>query len=139
MKTEIFYQFQIINLMKTLVTLLFVFCVLTLSAQNLKNDCKFQKSVNLIYSSMYQYDEVKRDNSLANKSIMVLENNLFTLKKLYSDLKDKHSNDEDFKEYENWVLTLDKSLIALQGDDSLWQMGYTLVKLNLNDFMKLKY
>ncbi len=124
----------------SMIAILFVMAVFSgVNAQNLKNDCKFQKSVNLIYSSIYQYDEVKRDDLETSKSIPILSKNLVKLKSEFSEIKTKYSTDEDFKEFENWVLVLEKSLESLKKDDSVWQMGYTLVKLNLNDFMKLKY
>ena len=87
----------------------------------------------------FKNDEVKRDDLETSKSIPILSKNLVKLKSEFSEIKTKYSTDEDFKEFENWVLVLEKSLESLKKDDSVWQMGYTLVKLNLNDFMKLKY
>lgn len=123
-------------------TILVIASFISVNAQQLKNDVNFLKSTTLIYSTLNVFDEVYRaDNRDETKknNFTQIATNTEKIKEYFKKLKVDFANDTDFKEYELLVQTITKSTEMLKNDDDTWMLGFTLIKMNINDFVNSKY
>ncbi len=131
--------------MKRKILILLVFVVVSftkLNAQNLKNDNQFLKSTALMYATIDLFNNVYKSddrNDAKNDNISLIQTNTNKISTFYNLLKVNFDNDIDFKEYELWVQTITKSTEMLKNDDDTWMLGFTLIKMNINDFVNSKY
>lgn len=128
--------------MKHLFFLLLTFSALfttNLNAQRLKTTKEFYKTTTNILTAINSFDEVKDGNLDSEIGIEQIEKNLKAINANYESLKKDFGNDEDFKEYELWVLTIRKSLEMLKNDDSTFAFGCSLIRMNVFDFINSKY
>lgn len=124
-----------------LILLLIVSALLTtnLNAQELKNTEAFYKTTTNILTAINSFDEVNNGNLGKEIGVTQIEKNLSVINTDYEFLKKDLPNDEDFNEYELWVLTIRKSLEMLKENDSTYAFGCSLIKMNIFDFMNSKY
>lgn len=109
------------------------------NAQELKNTGEFYKTTTNILTAINTFDEVNNGGLEKKTAILRIEKNLNAIKPNYDLAKEKFPNDEDFKEYELWVLTIRKSLEMLKDNDPTFAFGCSLIKMNMFDFMNSKY
>lgn len=122
--------------------LLLMFSVLftiNLNAQELKNTGSFYKTTTNILTAINSFDEVNKGYLEKETAITQIEKNLNAINPNYDLVKEKLPNDEDFKEFELWVLTLRKSLEMLKNNEPTYSLGCSLIKMNIFDFMNTKY
>lgn len=76
------------------------------------------------------------------KALPLLKSNIETAKKYFTQLKSKYPNDKDLKQLDLWIKAMQKSYEGLDNklwkDDTMWQMGFTLIELDLRDFVNAK-
>lgn len=104
-------------------------------AQSLKNDCDFLKSTTLTYHALSLFDEAKK----SGKATPQLKKDVDKINVIHKDLKAKYPNDEDLKVFTMWVEVVNKSYSLLKEGDSTWQFAYSLLKLDLEEFINEKY
>lgn len=122
--------------------LLLIFSALftiSLNAQELKTTGSFYKATTYILTAINTFEEVNNGDLEKETAISRIEKNLNAINPNYELAKEKMSNDEDFKEFELWVLTIRKSLEMLKDDDPTYAFGCSLIKMNIYDFMNSKY
>lgn len=110
-----------------------------LNAQELKTTGAFYKTTTNILTAINSFDEVNSGDLEKETAIVRIEKNLNAINPNYDLAKEKMPNDEDFKEFELWVLTIRKSLEMLKNDDPTYALGCSLIKMNIYDFMNSKY
>lgn len=113
-----------------------------MNGQNLKNDVVFFKSTTFVYSSLNSFEEIYNadDQKTVKKEMLpILQKNVSKLSSLYEEVKQKYSNDTDFKEFELWIQAISQSYEYLKNNDDTWMLGFTLIKMNVNDFVNSKY
>ncbi|WP_159800378.1 hypothetical protein [Flavobacterium sp. MK4S-17] len=129
--------------MKNLLYFLLLFAAVStrVSGQNLKNDCEFFKSATYLYSSINLFDEVLNSDEpdAASKLLSQLKTKIDKLKVSHQKVKAGFSKDTDFKQYDSWVQVILKSYEMLKAEVDTWQLGYTLIKSDIADFLKTKY
>ena len=126
--------------MKKLCLLSLLICVGVFSkmqAQNLKNDCEFLKSTTLIYHAISLFDEAK-DGETAD-ILSSLKKDVDKINAIHKSLSAKYPNDKDLKVFTMWVDVTQKSYSLLKEDDNTWQLAYSLLKLDLKDFINESY
>lgn len=104
-------------------------------AQSLKNDCDFFKSTTLTYHALNLFDEAKK----SGKATPQLKKDVDKINVVYKTLEAKYPNDTEFKTYTMWVEVINKSYSLLKEGDSTWQLAYSLLKLDLEEFINEKY
>ncbi len=122
--------------------LLLIFSALftiSLNAQELKTTGSFYKTTTNILTAINTFDEVNNGDLEKETAIFRIEKNLNAINPNYDLAKEKLPNDEDFKEFELWVLTIRKSFEMLKEDDPTYSFGCSLIKMNIYDFMNSKY
>lgn len=121
-----------------LLTLLIAVSVFSkLQAQNLKNDCEFFKSTTLIYHAVSLFDEA--NNGETADILPSLKIDINKIDAMYKSLIVKYPNDKDLKIFTMWVDVTKKSYHLLREDDSTWQLAYSLLKIDLKDFVNENY
>lgn len=104
-------------------------------AQNLKNDCDFFKSTTFTYHALSLFDEAKKNEKVTPQ----LKKDVDKINAIHKDLKTKYPNDVDLKTYTMWVEVVNKSYSLLKEGDATWQFAYSLLKLDLEEFINEKY
>jgi len=137
-------NFKLYNMKRNLLilTIFIIASFSKLNAQNLKNDNQFLKSTALMYATIDLFNNVYKSddrNDAKNENISLIQTNTNKISNFYNSLKVNFTNDTDFKEYELWVQTITKSTEMLKNDDDTWMLGFTLIKMNINDFVNSKY
>ncbi|EKT3964917.1 hypothetical protein AAIP55_002399 [Flavobacterium psychrophilum] len=75
-------------------------------------------------------------------ALPLLKSNINSAKKCYAELKLKYPNDTDLKQLELWIKAIETSYNILNSkdwqNDPTWQMGFTLIQLDIRDFVNNK-
>lgn len=116
----------------------FVF-VVNIKAQELKNTKEFYKTTTNLLTAINSFESLNEGNLDNEKGVKIIEKNLNNIKSVFDLVKEKYSKDEDFKEYELWVLTINKSLELFKENEPSYSLACSLIKMNIYDFVNGKY
>jgi len=134
--------------MKKVIFILLIFSASftsNLFAQNSISDVSHLKAVNNLWSACYSFNSVMNsENQSKDRSIALplLKSNISSARKYFVELNSKYPNDADLKQLDLWVRAIEKSYEGLNSknwnSDTMWQMGFTLIELDLRDFVNGK-
>lgn len=140
-------KYNIIKMKKIIITLLIFSASLTsnLFAQNLSSDFNHLKATNNLWSACYSFNKVMSSQNQSKERLIalpLLKSNIESARKYFIQLKTKFPNDTDLKQLDLWIKTMEKSLEGLNSkkwnSDTMWQMGFTLIEMDLRDFVNGK-
>lgn len=131
--------------MKKLILILLVFSASLTSnlfAQNAISDVSHLKAVNNLWSACYSFSSVMNSEDQSKDrltALPLLKSNIASARKYLVELNSKYPNDADLKQLDLWIRAIEKSYEGLNGkswnSDTMWQMGFTLIELDLRDFV----
>ena len=132
---------------KTILIMLIFSASLTqnLFSQNLNSDVNFLKATNNLWSATYSFGNVMKSNNQSEErltALPLLKSNIESARKYFIEINLKYPNDKDLKQLDLWIKTMEKSYENLNSNkwnsDPLWQMGFTLINMDLMDFVNGK-
>ncbi len=109
-----------------------------MSAQELMSNPDFLKANLYMQNSIILFDEIynaANQNEEGQSKMNVLQANIDKANKFYLRVKQTNPEGEMFKTFEENFQTIKKSKELLEENDGSWAFAYTLVKLNLQDFL----
>ncbi len=116
-----------------------------LFSQNLSSNVNFLKATNNLWSATYSFENVMKSNNQSEErltALPLLKNNIESARKYFVEINSKYPNDKDLKQLDLWIKTMEKSYENLNSNkwnsDPLWQMGFTLINMDLMDFVNGK-
>ncbi|MFC4686572.1 hypothetical protein ACFO4P_06455 [Epilithonimonas pallida] len=133
--------------MKTTITLLFILISSVTSSlfSQVSSSKEYLKATNHLWNICYDLNYLKNaeDVQKERSSILpVLKKNIESAKKDYTLLNTKSPADKDVKQLGLWIKTIEKSYENLSSEswesNPIWQMGFTLIEMDLRDFVNEK-
>lgn len=116
-----------------------------LFAQKSISNINYLKATNNLWSACYSFNSVMSSNDQNTErltALPLLKSNINSAKKCYAELKLKYPNDTDLKQLELWIKAIETSYNILNSkdwqNDPTWQMGFTLIQLDIRDFVNNK-
>lgn len=134
--------------MKKTTLLLLIFTVLTISklnSQSIYSEVNFLKATNHLFSASFSIDGIiKAENQQQemDQNLSYLKTNLAQSQKCYAALKAKYSTNKQLVQLKQWNDVLKKIVDGFTSDnwqtEPTWQLGYSLLKLDLLDMVNMK-
>mgnify|MGYP002795206515 CR=1 FL=1 len=109
-----------------------------MSSQELMSNPAFLKANLYMQNSIILFDEIynaSNQREEGKKKLDILQANIDKANKFYLRVKQTNPEGEMFKTFEENFQTIKKSKELLEENDGSWAFAYTLVKLNLQDFL----
>ena len=117
----------------------------SVNAQNIYSDASFLKATNHLFSACFSIDAIiKAENKATERTTLLplIKANLNASTKYYDAIKSKFQNDKQLTQWKLWNDVLQKGIEGLNSEswenDSMWQMGYSLLKLDVLDMVNKK-
>ena len=132
---------------KNVFTILIFLTSLTSSlfAQNSGSDLNYLKATNNLWTACHRFNSVmtsKDQNREKTAALPLIKKNIESAKFFFDEFHLKFPNDTDSKRMDLWIKTVEKSYESLNRknwqNDPVWQMGVTLIELELRDFVNEK-
>lgn len=130
--------------MKKTILFVLIFSALAFSkvnAQQMYSDPNFLKCALHLYNANSYLDEAyhsDNQDSKAQELLPDIQKNVNAANQYYQVLKTKYSTEKDFKTFEESVQAMQKSCEFISQGEKNWIMLYTLVKINLQDWINQK-
>lgn len=124
--------------MKKLTLILFLTLISSSSlfSQEITEDVEFLKANLFLQNAVITYEEIyNNQNEDFRKKIEDIKSNINLANKHYFNLKHKNYENEIFATFVDNLQVLEKCIELLESNDPTWTLGYTLAKLNLQDFV----
>ena len=101
--------------------------------------------MNHLFNSCYTLDAILKsdDQQLErDKALPLLKKSLSISKRCYDSIKAKYPQNAQLKNFKLWNDVLDKVVVNLSSEnwqsEPMWQLSYTLIKLDLQDLVNQK-
>lgn len=115
------------------------------NGQNIYSEVSFLKATNHLFSASLSLDAImKADNqeTEVERNLPSLKANLAQSQKFYTSLKGKYSTNKQLTQLKQWNDLLKKIIDGFASDnwqsDPTWQLGYSLLKMDLVDMVNKK-
>ncbi len=108
------------------------------SSQDLMSNPDFLKANLYMQNTVILFDEVynaPNQNEEGKSKLDLLQANIEKAQNHYMQVKRTNPEGEIFKTFEQNIQVLEKSKELLEENDESWALAYSLVKLNLQDFV----
>ena len=99
-------------------------------------------ATNNLWNICYDFRIIKDSedsNTDRNSALLTIKMNIENAKKEYSLLSSKFPNDPDMKKLDAWIKTVENCYVSLKGEkwqtEPVWQLGVSLIEMDLKDFV----
>lgn len=106
---------------------------------------EYLMATNNLWNICYDFRIIKDSedsNTDRNSSLPTIKRNIETAKKEYGLLSSKFPNDPDVKKLDTWIKTVESCYVSLKGEkwetEPIWQLGFSLIEMDLKDFVNGK-
>lgn len=109
------------------------------------NTKEYLKASNNLWNICYDFRIIKDSedsNTDRNSALPTIKKNIENAKKEYGLLSSKFPNDPDVKKLDTWIKTVESCYVSLKGEkwqtEPVWQLGFSLIEMDLKDFVNNK-
>jgi len=103
---------------------------------------EYLKASNNLWNICYDFRIIKDSedsNTDRNSALSTIKRNIENAKKEYGLLSSKFPNDPDVKKLDEWIKTVESCYVSLKGEkwqtEPVWQLGFSLIEMDLKDFV----
>lgn len=103
---------------------------------------EYLMATNNLWNICYDFRIIKdsEDSNMdRNSALPTIKRNIENAKKEYVLLSSKFPSDPDVKKLDTWIKTVESCYVSLKGEkwqtEPVWQLGFSLIEMDLKDFV----